>query len=55
MVWFGGTPLPPGFGKTPNFFRFFLMKAALISQFTEAEAYARKVMLKKSMDQTIGV
>ena len=30
MVWFGGTPPPPGFGKTPNFFRFFfLMKPSL--------------------------
>ena len=29
MVWLGGTPHPPGFGKTPNFFRFFLVKASL--------------------------
>ena len=29
MVWLGGTPTPPGFGKKPNYFRFFLVKASL--------------------------
>ena len=28
MVWLG-VPPPPRFGKTPNFFRFFLVKASL--------------------------
>ena len=29
MVWLGGTP-PLGFGKRPNYFRFFLVKASLV-------------------------
>ena len=33
IVWSGGTP-PPMFGKTPNFFRFFLVKASLSVSYT---------------------
>ena len=31
IVWFWGTPPPPQFGKNPNFFHFFHLKASLIA------------------------
>ena len=40
-VWSGGTP-PPLFGKTPNFFRFFLMKVSLIWKLAKCFLYGKK-------------